>query len=64
VRATRIVLFASLVVVIATATVSCTSEGLSGSGNVVARDVTVSSFSRLQVASAFEVTVSLGGHRR
>ena len=60
-RAARVALLASLVVVIATATVSCTSEGLSGSGNAVARDVAVSSFSRLQVASAFEVTVSLGG---
>ena len=60
-RAARVALLASLVVAIATATVSCTSEGLSGSGNAVARGVAVSSFSRLQVASAFEVTVSLGG---
>jgi len=60
VRATRIVLFASLVAVIGTAAVSCTKNMVRGSGNVVARDVAVSSFSRLQVASAFEVTVSVG----
>jgi Putative auto-transporter adhesin, head GIN domain len=60
-RATRIVLLATLAVAIGTASVSCSSEGVSGSGNVVARDVAVPSFSRLQVASAFEVTVSLGG---
>jgi Putative auto-transporter adhesin, head GIN domain len=60
-RAARVALLASLVVAIATATVSCTSEGLSGSGNVVARGVAVASFSRLEVGSAFEVTVSLGG---
>jgi hypothetical protein len=59
-RATRIVLFASLVA-IGTASVSCTRDTVRGSGNVVARDVAVPSFSRLQVASAFEVTVSLGG---
>jgi hypothetical protein len=62
-RATRIVLLATLVV-IGTAAVSCTRDTVRGSGNVVARDVAVPSFSRLQVASAFEVTVSLGGHRR
>jgi hypothetical protein len=59
-RATRIVLLATLVV-IGTAAVSCTRDTVRGSGNVVARDVAVPSFSRLQVASAFEVTVSLGG---
>jgi hypothetical protein len=59
-RATRIVLFASLVA-IGTASVSCTRDTVRGSGNVVARDIAVPSFSRLQVASAFEVTVSLGG---
>jgi hypothetical protein len=59
-RATRIVLLATLVV-IGTASVSCTRDTVRGSGNVVARNVAVPSFSRLQVASAFEVTVSLGG---
>lgn len=60
-RATRIALLASLVVAIGTASVSCTTDRVRGSGNVVARDVAVPSFSRLQVASAFEVTVSPGG---
>ena len=58
-RATRIALLASLVV-IGSASVSCTRNVVRGSGNVVARDVAVPSFSRLQVASAFEVTMSVG----
>jgi Putative auto-transporter adhesin, head GIN domain len=58
-RATRIVLLASLVV-IATASAACTRDTVRGSGNVVAREVAVPSFSRLRVASAFEVTVSPG----
>jgi Putative auto-transporter adhesin, head GIN domain len=60
-RATRVALLASLVVAIGAASVSCTRDRIRGSGNVVARDVTVASFSRLEVGSAFEVTVSLGG---
>jgi hypothetical protein len=59
--AARIVLFTTLVVALAAASVSCTRARVRGSGNVVARDVAVSSFSRLEVASAFEVAASVGG---
>jgi Putative auto-transporter adhesin, head GIN domain len=61
VRAGRILLLATLVVAIVTASVSCATERVRGSGNVVARDIAVPSFSRLEVGSAFQVTVSLGG---
>ena len=60
-RAARVALLASLVVAIGAASVSCTRDRVRGSGNVVARDIAVASFSRLEVGSAFEVTVSLGG---
>jgi hypothetical protein len=56
-----IVLFTTLVVALVAASVSCTRARVRGSGNVVACDVAVSSFSRLEVASAFEVAASVGG---
>jgi hypothetical protein len=46
-RAVRIAMVASLAVVIVAVSVSCTRDVVRGSGNVVARDVAVSSFSRL-----------------
>jgi len=59
-RAARVLLVASLSLVVATASVSCTGERVRGSGKVVTRDVAVSSFTRLQVSWAFEVTVAVG----
>jgi hypothetical protein len=60
-RARRVALLASLAVLAGAASVSCATDRVRGSGKVVARDVAVPSFSRLEVGSAFQVTVSLGG---
>jgi hypothetical protein len=55
-----VLLVASLSLLVAAATVSCTGERVRGSGRVVTKDVAVSSFTRLQVSSGFEVTVAVG----
>jgi hypothetical protein len=59
-RAARVLLVASLSVVLAAASVSCTGERVRGSGTVVTKDVAVPSFTRLQVSWGFEVTVAVG----
>jgi len=59
-RAARVLLVASLSVVVAAASASCTGERVRGSGKVVTKDVAVSSFTRLQVSWGFEVTVAAG----
>jgi hypothetical protein len=59
-RAARVLLVASLSVVVAAASASCTGERVRGSGTVVTKDVAVSSFTRLQVSWGFEVTVAVG----
>jgi hypothetical protein len=46
---------------LAAASVACAQARVRGSGNVVARDVAVPSFSRLEAASGFEVGASVGG---
>jgi hypothetical protein len=55
-----VLLVASLSLLVAAATVSCTGERVRGSGKVVTKDVAVSSFIRLQVSWGFEVTVAVG----
>lgn len=60
-RAVRIVLVAFLLVVLAAVSASCSRTRVRGSGNVITREAAVSTFSRLEVASGFEVSVSVGG---
>jgi hypothetical protein len=59
-RAARVLLVASLSVVVAAASASCTAGRIRGSGTVVTKDVAVPSFTRLQVSWGFEVTVAVG----
>lgn len=59
-RAARVLLVASLSVVVAAASVSCTGERVRGSGKAVTKDVAVPSFAGLQVSWGFEVTVAVG----
>jgi hypothetical protein len=59
-RAARVLLVASLSVVVAAASASCTGQRVRGSGKVVTKDVAVSSFTRLQVSWGFEVTAAVG----
>jgi hypothetical protein len=59
-RAARVLLVASLSVVVAAASASCTGERVRGSGKVVTKDVAVASFTRLQVSWGFAVTVAVG----
>jgi hypothetical protein len=56
-RAARVLLVASLSLVVAAASASCTGERVRGSGKVVTKDVAVPSFTRLQVWWGFAVTV-------
>jgi hypothetical protein len=60
-RAAKIVLGAFLLVVLAAVSASCSRTTVRGSGNVTTRQVAVSTLSRLEVASAFEVSVAVGG---
>jgi hypothetical protein len=59
-RAARVLLVASLSLVVAAASASCTGERVRGSGKVVTKDVAVASFTRLQVSWGFAVTVAVG----
>lgn len=59
-RAARVLLVASLSVVVAAASASCTGQRVRGSGEVVTKDVAVASFTRLQVSWGFEVTAAVG----
>jgi Putative auto-transporter adhesin, head GIN domain len=60
VRAARVLLLASMSLVVAAASASCTGQRVRGSGRVVTKDVAVSSFTRLQVSWGFAVTVAVG----
>jgi autotransporter-associated beta strand protein len=49
----------TVLLVLVLATVACTKQ-LTGSGNVVSRQIPVSSFSKIQVSSSFVVRLSIG----
>jgi hypothetical protein len=64
-RAARVLLVASMSLVVAAATASCTGQRVRGSGKVVTKDVAVSSFTRLDgPVEARSATTTVSGASR